>query len=66
LPMPQAASFISSSTNGDAIAGGPDSGVQPQNVPEPGALALFAVVLFTSAMKAAWPPLYWGRAPRER
>jgi hypothetical protein len=53
LPPTQASLMISSDPNADPIGGRSDSGVVPANLPEPGALALFAIVLFTSAMKIA-------------
>jgi hypothetical protein len=36
-----------------------------QNLPEPGVLALFSVLLVISALKTAWRRLPWGRHPIE-
>jgi len=51
--MTQAGRIFTGSPNADPIVVSPDRGVGPQNLPEPGPLALLALLLLGSAMRAA-------------
>jgi hypothetical protein len=53
LPPTQASQMVPADPTTGAIAGPSDVGVRPQNLPEPGAIAIFLCVFLASAMKAA-------------
>jgi hypothetical protein len=60
--MTQASLIGASNPGAGTTASVPDPGVQPQNLPEPGPLALFVLVLCASAMKAGSSRLARGLA----
>ena len=58
LPPAQASRILSGTLDAATIGGYHDSGALPENLPEPGALALFAIVLFASASRIVLRRLY--------
>jgi hypothetical protein len=66
LPMTQASPIAASDPGANTTASVPDPAVQPQNLPEPGPVALFVLVLCASAMKAGSPRLARRLAPHAK